>query len=330
MAERRHLPGVAIATLALLCFVSGATPLLANAMTPRSTQPPVRPTTPLVATTWAEVVPSKRPGPIHPGTVPVSLPHLPRPWNTVPSPVWRSGLEPETLSWATAALAIAGFALGWLAAGSLRKPAAHRWAMAHGALDPRGEAPVTGAGKPKTKVLFVCLGNICRSPTAEAVFTSVVEKAGLADEFVIDSCGTGGGSPDWYKPNGFSYHEGNLADSRMTKAAAARGVKLTSRSRPLQPEDLAAFDFVIGMDGANLTAIRRAAEYWRADGSAAVPPDYPGKVSLMTDYLMDPTFRAKYDHVPDPYFGGAAGFEVVLDLLEDACTGLLRAIRARP
>lgn len=121
----------------------------------------------------------------------------------------------------------------------------------------------------KKKVLFVCLGNICRSPTAEAMFRAVLEKNGLADKFEIDSCGTGGGSSNWYKvtifpilfpsllvfhslglngtffislpstqPGGFSYHEGDASDPRMLRTAAKRGVKLTSFSRPLRPRDL--------------------------------------------------------------------------------------------
>jgi protein-tyrosine phosphatase len=82
------------------------------------------------------------------------------------------------------------------------------------------------------QVLFVCLGNICRSPSAEAVFASAVEKAGLVDKYDIDSCGTGGGMRAWYR-TGTSYHEGDPADARMTAAAAKRGVQLTSVSRPM-------------------------------------------------------------------------------------------------
>ncbi|GAB4820498.1 hypothetical protein N2152v2_007544 [Parachlorella kessleri] len=159
----------------------------------------------------------------------------------------------------------------------------------------------------KTKVLFVCLGNICRSPTAEAVFRKVVEDASLVDQFEIDSCGTGGGSPDW-----------------MTRAAIGRGVKLTSRSRPLRPADLVECDYILGMDASNLAAIRRAAEYWKS--KHAVPADYDTKVSLMSDYLRDERF-AKYGQVPDPYYGGSKGFELVLDLLDDACSGLLEHIQ---
>ncbi|KXZ41418.1 hypothetical protein GPECTOR_480g417 [Gonium pectorale] len=165
------------------------------------------------------------------------------------------------------------------------------------------------------------------SPTAEAVFRSVVEKAGLAAAFDIDSCGTGGGSPDWFTEGGWSYHEGDFADSRMTITARKRGVMLTSRSRPLQPLDLSRFDYIIGMDAKNLRAIRTAADYWlvRPMGQGKVPADYAGRISLMTSYCDK--FKGAPE-VPDPYYGGPEGFERVLDLLDDACQGLLNSIRA--
>jgi protein-tyrosine phosphatase len=174
-------------------------------------------------------------------------------------------------------------------------------------------------------VLFVCLGNICRSPTAEAVFRAAVERAGVADAFVIDSCGTGGGSSNWYKSGGFSYHEGDAADSRMTQVAASRDVRLTSCSRPLSPRDLSEFDLIVGMDADNIAAVKLAAEHWRAQPvtEAEVPADYAERVRLMTDFFASERWRGQYDHVPDPYYGGQKGFELVLDLLEDACSGLL-------
>ncbi|EFN58713.1 hypothetical protein CHLNCDRAFT_19837 [Chlorella variabilis] len=180
-----------------------------------------------------------------------------------------------------------------------------------------------GAQGGPSKVLFVCLGNICRSPSAEAVFKNVVERAGVADQFQIDSCGTGGGSSN-------CYHEGDPADGRMTATARGRGVTLTSRSRPLTPQDLAEFDHIIGMDASNLAAIKRAAEHWRANGGGAapVPADYGAKLSLMTDYLRGTQF-SQYKEVPDPYYGGQRGFELVLDLLDDACEGLLQSIQQR-
>mmetsp|Transcript_18336 Transcript_18336/g.54705 ORF Transcript_18336/g.54705 Transcript_18336/m.54705 type:complete len:271 (-) Transcript_18336:95-907(-) len=181
---------------------------------------------------------------------------------------------------------------------------------------------VKAGGNSKVGVLFVCLGNICRSPTAEAMFRAVVERNGVANKFDIDSCGTGGGSPDWYTAGGFSYHEGDDADPRMTVTAAKRGVKLTSRSRPLQPVDLSRFQYIIGMDDNNIRAIQNATEYWKKNGGG-VPSEPQAKVALMTDYCR----AIQASEVPDPYYGGAEGFERVLDLLDDACEGLLDAIR---
>lgn len=106
----------------------------------------------------------------------------------------------------------------------------------------------------------------------------------------------------------------------MMRVAAKRGVKLTSRSRPLTPDDLTDFDLILGMDANNVNAIKRAAEHWKAQHP--VPADYTNKVVLMTDYLRDPKFKS-FNEVPDPYYGGEKGFELVLDLLEDACEGLL-------
>ena len=125
---------------------------------------------------------------------------------------------------------------------------------------------------------------------------------------------------------GFSYHEGDAADSRMSAVAAARGVRLTSRSRPLTPADLSDFDLIVGMDENNLAAIQRAAEHWKAKHD--IPPDHASKVKLMTDYLRDPKYAGKFREVPDPYYSGTSGFELVLDLLEDACDGLVEELRA--
>ena len=160
-------------------------------------------------------------------------------------------------------------------------------------------AQLSGSDAPSTagptKVLFVCLGNICRSPTAEAVFTSVVERAGVTHNFMVDSCGTGGGSSNWYRAGGFSYHEGDSADARMTQVAAARGVRLTSKSRPLRPTDLSEFDVILGMDAANMAAIKRAAEHWK--GTHDVPADYTARLALVTDFLQDDKWR-RYNEVP--------------------------------
>jgi protein-tyrosine phosphatase len=176
----------------------------------------------------------------------------------------------------------------------------------------------------KTRVLFVCLGNICRSPTAEAVFRAATEQADRSAEFFIDSCGTGGGSSNWYLEGGFSYHEGDPSDSRMTAAASRRSVHLTSRSRPLTPADVETFDYIIGMDDSNLAAIRRAVAHWQQEGRLA-DGSYESKLKLMTTYLdKNGRFAKSYNEVPDPYYGGSKGFELVLDLLEDACQGLLQ------
>jgi len=179
----------------------------------------------------------------------------------------------------------------------------------------------------KKGVLFVCLGNICRSPTAEAVFRMVTEKNGRSSDFDIDSCGTGGGNPSWYQEGGWSYHEGEPSDGRMTRAASARNVFLTSRSRPLKPQDFDRFDFIVGMDEKNIQAIKTAMRHWKSLSKydQVMPPleECEAKLRLMTRYCRENT-GAK--NVPDPYYGGAEGFEVVLDLLQDACEGFLSDI----
>ena len=188
--------------------------------------------------------------------------------------------------------------------------------------------PLPPADDPRTAVLMVCLGNICRSPSAEAVFRAAVEKRGLADAFFIDSCGTGGGSRDWFRDGGFSYHEGDPADPRMTRAASARGVRLTSRSRPLTPADVARCDYILAMDADNERAIATAAAHWaetgRLDpGTVVDPASALPQVRRLTSFLRDPALARAHRDVPDPYYGGPQGFETVLDLLADACEGLL-------
>lgn len=177
----------------------------------------------------------------------------------------------------------------------------------------------TPAERKKIGVIFVCLGNICRSPTAEAVFSECVRNANLDDRFDIDSCGTGGGNPNWYKPGGWSYHEGESSDPRMKEAASERGITITSTSRPLRADDFDRFEYIVGMDESNLGAIRLAASTWLPAQSDA-SPNY--KVVLMSDYCRE----HKVAKVPDPYYAG--GFDKVIDLLVDACEGLLEEIRA--
>lgn len=152
----------------------------------------------------------------------------------------------------------------------------------------------------KKKILFICLGNICRSCTAEEVMRQLVIREGREEEFVLDSAGI------------LSYHQGELPDSRMRMHAARRGYNLTHRSRPVTTEDFYNFDLIVAMDERNVDDLRE-----RAPGL-----EEEKKIVRMTDYLQNRVA----DHVPDPYYGGASGFENVLDILEDACEGLLEAI----
>ena len=153
----------------------------------------------------------------------------------------------------------------------------------------------------KYSVLFVCLGNICRSPAAQAVMQAMVDQRGLTDRFFIDSAGTGG------------YHIGDLPDKRMRVHARPRGYELTHRARRVQASDYEDFDLIVGMDAANVSDLcRRAATI-----------EQERKVVMMGDYIRQ---FPHYDYVPDPYYEGSEGFELVLDLLEDACDNLLDKI----
>lgn len=153
----------------------------------------------------------------------------------------------------------------------------------------------------KVKVLFVCLGNICRSPTAHGVFEKIVEKAGLSEKILVDSCGTG------------QWHIGQPPDDRTQKAALKRGYDLSYlRARRLESEDFQRFDYILPMDQRNLE-----------DVLAMQPDDFAGKVQLMLEYGNDKSVK----EVPDPYYGGKDGFEYVLDLLEQASANLLKDIQ---
>ena len=152
----------------------------------------------------------------------------------------------------------------------------------------------------KKKILFVCLGNICRSSTAEGVMLHLIKEAGLEKELVIDSAGI------------LAYHQGELPDSRMRAHAARRGYELVHRSRPVRTEDFYNFDLIIGMDDRNMDDLKE---------KAPSPAEWK-KIHRMTEYCT----RIPADHVPDPYYGGAEGFEYVLDILEDACAGLLTSL----
>ena len=151
------------------------------------------------------------------------------------------------------------------------------------------------------KVLFVCLGNICRSPSAEGVFKHKVEEAGLSEKIDVDSCGT------------TSHHEGEPADVRMREHAKKRGYDLTSIARGIQRSDFEEFDYIITMDNSNYNnVVAMAADIQKH------------KIKKMTDFCSN----HPHDQVPDPYYGGPEGFELVLDLLEDACQGLLSELQA--
>jgi protein-tyrosine phosphatase len=144
-----------------------------------------------------------------------------------------------------------------------------------------------------TRVLFVCSGNICRSPTAEAVMRHLVDDAGLSAEIEVDGAGTG----DW--------HAGDAPDERATAAAAKRGITLTGVARQIEPRDFVQFDLVLAVDDENLQRLRRI-----------MPPGAQDRVRKLT--AAD---------VPDPYYGGPDGFDAVLDLITAACTELLDELR---
>ena len=147
------------------------------------------------------------------------------------------------------------------------------------------------------RILFVCMGNICRSPTAEGVFKHFVRQANLGHRIEVDSAGTHG------------YHVGESPDSRTQRAAASRGYDLSDmRARKVAPQDLDYFDLVLAMDRHNIDSLSRI-----------VPPEHRKKVRLFMDYAQN----FDDDEVPDPYYGLGHGFDLVLDMVEDASRGLL-------
>ena len=152
----------------------------------------------------------------------------------------------------------------------------------------------------KVSVLFVCLGNICRSPTAEAVFRHKVEANNLAQQIEIDSCGTAG------------YHVGEEPDHRSMKAAAQRGVSMSGlRARQVSHSDFDRFDYILAMDHSNLMELQRM-----------MPTDSRCKLGLFLAYG-----GSSVQEVPDPYYGGVDGFDKVLDLVSDASDGLLAHLK---
>ncbi len=152
------------------------------------------------------------------------------------------------------------------------------------------------------QVLFVCLGNICRSPAAEGVLQQLVDAQGLTGQVQVDSAGTS------------SYHIGEPADARMRASAAERGIELKSRSRMVAERDFERFDLIIAMDSAN---------YQSLEQTAGGPTS---KLKMMSDYLEGED-RDKYpSDVPDPYYGEDDGFSYVLDMLRAACPNLLKEL----
>ncbi|OKH17569.1 low molecular weight protein-tyrosine-phosphatase [[Limnothrix rosea] IAM M-220] len=151
------------------------------------------------------------------------------------------------------------------------------------------------------KLLFVCLGNICRSPSAENIMRHLIEEEDLADQIICDSAGTS------------SYHVGSAPDRRMQAAARKKGIKLLGQSRQFSRADFQDFDLILAMDNDNYRNIL----------SLDRKGEYGDKVKMMCDYAEN--FRDT--EVPDPYYGGDSGFDYVIDLLLDACDGLLTEVK---
>ena len=153
-----------------------------------------------------------------------------------------------------------------------------------------------------TKVLFVCMGNICRSPSAEGVFTALVAEKGLSDDFNIDSCGT------------INHPTGDATDLRAQKTAAGRGIDISGlRARQYRAIDFEGFNYIIAMDYDNLRVLQYDCD-----------PKFRHKIHMFCSFAEN----RDEEEVPDPYYGGDQGFEDVYDLIQDASEGLLAAIQS--
>jgi protein-tyrosine phosphatase len=155
--------------------------------------------------------------------------------------------------------------------------------------------------KEKYKILFVCLGNICRSPMAETIMNQLIKENHLSNRIMVDSAGIIG------------FHAGEKADSRMRQHAYQRGYNITHISRPISISDFDDFDLIISMDESVYDSL--------LDKAPSI--QHESKVVRMTDFCQ---IHTDATHVPDPYYGGASGFEHVIDLLEDSCIGLLKYV----
>ena len=152
------------------------------------------------------------------------------------------------------------------------------------------------------RILFVCMGNICRSPCAEGIMQFLIKKQGLENEFECDSAGT------------IDYHQGDNADLRMREHASLRGYDLNSISRKFIVQDFENFDWIITMDENNYNQISILDKKNK----------FTNKIRRMTDFCL----TTKISSVPDPYYGGSNGFETVIDILEDSCGGLLNYVKS--
>ena len=180
-----------------------------------------------------------------------------------------------------------------------------RWAGLQEAAEASADQPRVGDTPPSMRVLMVCTGNICRSPTAEGVLRAKLQRLGLHGRVEVDSAGTHG------------YHTSEPPDPRAIRHAAQRGYDISRlKARPVTDEDFARFDWVLAMDETHLLWLRKRQ-----------PPDTPARTDLLMAYARQ---HADVPEIPDPYYGGPAGFDRVLDLVEDACEGLAVHLARQP